>query len=466
MKFNIIYLFTIFTNIPSILARPVSEDSQSDLSQQSWIVVDYKLPKESGRLRKVTAKSIFIAPNRSDYSAPNECADGYRIDEDGKCVTIVNISKTDVLVARIHDILGHATGPKGSFDYGDYPENLPLHLDLSLSDEDEDIDVAIDIKGPKLNEDQYYDRNNADEIRRIFQNKQYQDSNEDEAEKIVTTTDYNNKPETLETTTETSDFSTTTEENDIETTTMDYEALSQAESQVFNMAVVKNDEIASTTEESISTTLETTNPPETSPVPTLIINEGLKKPARSKFTDNRYVYHHIPTPSTVVKTNQEQEILQRLKVINDIVAENRRKVEENANKYQMPPREQENLKKLNSRFPPGVVTDIFPKRPNRQELYTTNRSPYWWLPTGWDVEVSTPAPQPMLVRFWSKMPLIKDTMEASKNRWKMPSPATTTQPFLNDQRKNSKSPGDQFYREISRDEAYKVIGLRNQRGKR
>lgn len=45
----------------------------------------------TGEARKITAKSIFITPNFNQNTS--HCPPGYKIDDNGKCIKVVNINQ-------------------------------------------------------------------------------------------------------------------------------------------------------------------------------------------------------------------------------------------------------------------------------------------------------------------------------------------------------------------------------------
>ena len=185
---------------------------------------------------------------------------------------------------------------------------------------------------------------------------------------------------------------------------------------------------------------------------------------------NRFVYHHLPAiptsstlPPIIRTTNHEVSILEQLKAINNIVEENKRQQQQQQNsmKIRFPTRDDDLLpmsSQHNSvRFPGSatnrIVPDIFPKRSHQNTDSSTQR-PFWWLPTGWDADQT--AQKPMLLRFWSRMPLVRDTTE--NNRWRTP-------PTPN-HRENSRSPSENFYKEVGQQDIYKVFNIRNSKQNR
>lgn len=67
-----------------------------------------------------------------------------------------------------------------------------------------------------------------------------------------------------------------------------------------------------------------------------------------------------------------------------------------------------------------------------------DKKPFWWFPTGWEVDTKQKE-KPVLLRFWSKMPLIPDNV-ASQRR---------SSNYSRSNRENSKSPSESLYREVA-----------------
>lgn len=211
----------------------------------------------------------------------------------------------------------------------------------------------------------------------------------------------------------------------------------------------------------------------------------------SMDTNNRFVYHHLPashapstTPSTST-TTQDHNYVDQLKMINDIVAENKQRHQQTANsnsRIRFPSQDEDHMVSASSsngivRFPGSVsnrvtqhanrIPDIFPKKSPDS---TTQRPPFWWLPSGWEVDQT--GQKPMLLRFWSRMPLVRDqsltTTSLSTNnnshRWR-PSSGSTASSSVSP-RGNSKSPSENFYKEVSSQDVYKVLNAHQLNHKR
>ncbi|XP_058466364.1 uncharacterized protein LOC131439412 [Malaya genurostris] len=206
-------------------------------------------------------------------------------------------------------------------------------------------------------------------------------------------------------------------------------------------------------------------------------------------TNNRFVYHHLPAPSTVATTTADHNYVDQLRKINEIVAENNQRHQQNS-RIRFPTRsdDQQTAAATNHnmvRFPGSVsnrvtqhasrLPDIFPKKTSTES--TTQRPPFWWLPSGWEVDQT--GQKPMLLRFWSRMPLVRDQSlttstsssndsRSSSSRWRPASVGSTghTSPSSGTPRGNSRSPSENFYKEVSSQDIYKVLNMRQLKHKR
>lgn len=142
-------------------SRPLNERSP-ELTWQAWILVDDQNQNQNARhsspdgmlRRRITPKSVFIAPTFSPDSLP-PCASGYSSDQMGRCIKIIELNKT------IHEeFILELLKNKFSTDYDDYedeetekPANGPLQVNIPLDygdvgdeEEDGDTDIAIIVR--------------------------------------------------------------------------------------------------------------------------------------------------------------------------------------------------------------------------------------------------------------------------------------------------------------------------------
>ncbi|XP_062556455.1 mucin-5AC-like isoform X2 [Armigeres subalbatus] len=211
-------------------------------------------------------------------------------------------------------------------------------------------------------------------------------------------------------------------------------------------------------------------------------------------TNNRFVYHHLPasniplTTFPTLTTTPTNNYVDQLKIINEIVAENKQRHQQTVgsnSRIRFPTRDEDQIAAASSnngavRFPGSVsnrvthhvnrIPDIFPKKTPDS---TTQRPPFWWLPSGWEVDQT--GQKPMLLRFWSRMPLVRDqslttssltNTNSNSNRWRATSSGGSTAPSSVSPRGNSRSPSENFYKEVSSQDVYKVMNARQLNHKR
>lgn len=176
-------------------------------------------------------------------------------------------------------------------------------------------------------------------------------------------------------------------------------------------------------------------------------------------TSNRFVYHHLGSDQKMESSSQN--VIEQLKIINKIVEENK-KFEPGSSHVRFPsgPEPKSDTKTEGLIRFPGPTTyrlisnnqnqlvpdDTIPKKPPEQ------KPPFWWLPTNWEVDQT--AQKPMLLRFWSRLP-------ATGNNHRNNNFQTPQWRSVSHNRENSRSPTESLYKEVSANEAYKVLGSRN-----
>jgi hypothetical protein len=129
-----------------------------ELGWHAWLLVDTETPRpnnEEGKKRRITPKSVFIAPAFAGTSHLPDCAEGYRPDSMGRCVKLVQLNhaaQLDFLLQRLnamyaapvirHDYVDLSTSHSSSTG----PLQLSLPIDTSPEPEEEteeSVEVAI-----------------------------------------------------------------------------------------------------------------------------------------------------------------------------------------------------------------------------------------------------------------------------------------------------------------------------------
>ncbi|XP_018335237.1 uncharacterized protein LOC108744126 isoform X2 [Agrilus planipennis] len=145
-------------SVSSFPSRPLNERS-ADLAWQAWLLVDDQNQEKNygaealGR-RRITPKSVFIAPTFSPESLP-PCASGYQSDSMGRCVKLIEIDQEahlDFLLQKLNERFGYEEysreeddekSPSGPVQLNIPLDETPTGVESELEKFEENIDVAI-----------------------------------------------------------------------------------------------------------------------------------------------------------------------------------------------------------------------------------------------------------------------------------------------------------------------------------
>lgn len=318
------------------------------------------------KAKKITAKSIFIAPNslNSGNSLHYQCQPGYRIDDNGKCIKTVTINQDDILAARINALFGIDANNQINIDNDDYYDTDddnqestdvfgPLQINLPLS-----IDGDDTMRHAMLNIDNFNERITTTE----------------KLDDLTTTTD---APAPTESTIQ-EDFIVSTMPTDaiVETTTME---------NIF-------------TEE---TTIATTMIPETTTdyiISVDFIPKGMRTVTGSEISGKM----RIPLPKenhdhrTRKQKTSHHRTTHRQKPITKLYKLDRLQL----------PKQHHNV--------PTTKSPIRRTTTTQSPVITNTKDPFWWLPKGWKVDQTKE--NPTLVRFWfNEMPLVEEKVKPRHN---------------------------------------------------
>lgn len=170
---NIIYLTILliiyFTGSGFTFPSKPLNQRRPDYTWEAWLLVDenqnqnrHSVFNSDGTLRRrITPKSVFIAPTFSPESLP-ACADGYSSDPMGRCIKIIKLDED----AHYDFIIKNLEEKFGSFDYEDEEKvdqmvktsqgplqlNIPLSLDKNDNQDEyseEETDIAIVVSPTK-----------------------------------------------------------------------------------------------------------------------------------------------------------------------------------------------------------------------------------------------------------------------------------------------------------------------------
>ncbi|KAF5285791.1 hypothetical protein FQA39_LY04252 [Lamprigera yunnana] len=136
-------------------SRPLNERS-TELAWQAWLLVDDQNQNKHQDLdtftrRRITPKSVFIAPTFSPESLP-ACAEGYRADSMGRCIRIIKLDEEahlDFLLEKLNAQFGNyddndEDGQEEEQTSGPFQLNIPLNGETRpTKDNDDNLDIAI-----------------------------------------------------------------------------------------------------------------------------------------------------------------------------------------------------------------------------------------------------------------------------------------------------------------------------------
>ena len=434
--------------------------NSSDPSAAALIATDPHIKKS-----KITPKSIFIAPNAYIATEQN-CPNGYRVDDNGKCIKTVTINQDEILAARISELFGVDGNPNKSsdfdsdyYDFGDESENEkdsgPLQFNLALP-----FDIEEDVDGKKVEyviEEKFVVRNlNPKDVTTTTEKLEETTTSTtttttttvapttESTESVTTEEAINSSTVTIEeaammtTTTEssTTDISTNKDDEVDVTSTM----LMPVTEEITEISTTSTEEPSTTTS---TTTTTTTTPASTSAKPTTVKIFNVDFLPKSQRKSNR-----LGVASARLKNSRDRDKIDRPRK-QKTTAASLKTNEKTMTKLYKIDRDQIGTPKKNR-------TRNGSKRPNRKfttttEIVTTEtapvttvvpptQKPFWWLPKGWTFEETKE--KPVLVRFWSKQPLQQDERARSHD---------------SRQRMNSKMPTDNIFREITASELDTVL---------
>lgn len=209
-------------------SRPLN-DRPSELTWQHWLFVDSQNQLQNESDRRITPKSVFIAPKlgqRND-SLP-DCAEGYRADAMGRCVKLVKVDEAaqlNFILQRLNEMFAAEALEETEEETDEYaPTAGPLQVNIPLghSDEADSADVSVVeaiVNGQfddKVNVKRHQD---TKEISKDQTNKNQFDTDEDYEEEStdeIETTTQTEQTTVTEITTEETTTSTTEEQETTE----------------------------------------------------------------------------------------------------------------------------------------------------------------------------------------------------------------------------------------------------------
>lgn len=145
-KLALLLLLSACSNcLPS---RPLN-DRPSELTWQAWLLVDSQNQLQNESDRRITPKSVFIAPklNGKNVTLP-DCAEGYKSDAMGRCIPLIKVDEAahlNFLLQKLNQLF-----PPQSEEFEDeeiedesMPTAGPLQVNIPLGQVDDSEDVSM-----------------------------------------------------------------------------------------------------------------------------------------------------------------------------------------------------------------------------------------------------------------------------------------------------------------------------------
>lgn len=346
-----------------------------DIGWQTWLLVDPRKPREhmeNEKKRRITPKSVFIAPAFSGTSHLPDCADGYRPDSMGRCVKLVQLNheaQLDFLLQRLNAMYAAPPVRRGSGDdmsasdsSPSGPFQVPIPIDIPQEPEqetEESVEVAV-VMADVLKDNRLIDNNKRNETK--------------ESQSIVAVWNVGKNGTSLEEIESSSDLENESEDLHFGETDLKLITSNDTKYKIVNKS--ENSTDAKTSSKVINQTLEDTI---TSPYSALGLLEEVSnvssEDGRSGNTSRRNVSGNRDSAESIPITTEA--------LSNGVFAGRTR----NRVKF---PQTHFGFQKPGSLLPSDVQ----------------QRQTFWWLPTGWRLDPTRH--QPMLITFWARMPLLRD----------------------------------------------------------
>jgi hypothetical protein len=431
-------------------------DTPQELDWQAWLLVDPDTPRphnEEVKKRRITPKSVFIAPAFSGTSRLPDCAEGYRADSMGRCVKLVQLNhaaQLDFLLQRLNAMYATPVNRRGYDDssVSDSSSSGPLKVSLPVgvppeSEEvsKESIEVAV-VMADVLKDTKVKNNNKTDETQT--------------PQTIVAVLNVGKNRTSLEEMDNSGDF-----EAESDNLHHDVGNLKLLPSNATKYEIVNKSDISSVSKASFSA-LEEEQILSTTPISVTVSedsDESLLEPIKEPDSavglleevgnTNSEDGRQGNTSRRNVSDDQERRretATATFKIITEPVAVNATGVKNNRKTIneclsqtdvQVKSKTKANVLSVSTHMPGTFVR--FPAGndaagnnmalPNRVHADETRhlidssqrhfdylkptlpsdvhrRQTYWWLPPGWRLDPTRH--QPMLVRFWARMPLLRD----------------------------------------------------------
>lgn len=405
-----------------------SQNDSADPSASALISFDPHVKKS-----KITPKSIFIAP--SSYTNEQLCPNGFRVDDNGKCIKTVTINQDEILAARISELFGIDESPNKNSDidsdYYDFDDESksekdsgPLQINLPLAA----IDIEANVDGQKVE----YIIDEKFSIRNLNP-------------KDVTTTTEKLDETTTAPVTEATESVSTEELMTSSTTELVEETMTATETAWPMSSTVKDEDettVISTTIEPVTEPPTTTQEPSTTTTTTTTTITPVKIFSVDFLPKSQRKSNRLGLVSARLKNSRDRDKFDRPRKQKTTAISTKSNEKVVTKLYKLTDQSSKKNRTRNGSKRPGhrklTTTEIITETPVTTS--TTTQKPFWWLPKGWSIDESKE--KPVLVRFWSQQPLAQDERARS---------------HTSRQRVNSRMPTDNIFREIDATEVESVM---------
>lgn len=350
---------------------------------------------------KITPKSIFIAPNKNLEHAI--CPNGYRIDDNGKCIKTVTVNQDDILVSRLAELFGEDDNSNkatnSDSDYYDMFEEEkngenagPLQFNIPLMVDIEDGNKKIEY----IIEEKVISMRNLPPPQKVVATPVTERISVENVELITTAL----IPEEITTLTE----KVTTE---IEETT--------------------TEKLTTTTTQSSTTSTSTRAPLPSTLLPYKLNNvDYIPKFTRKSNRTRVKSRPRRPRPTVLTSTVSSVDQIQTPSLI--LQAPKRTRLRSGS-------------KRRKTTAVPATTSSTTPEVP-------VTRKPFYWLPKGWTID-ETKKDKPVLIRFWADEPEQQQLKSSYDER--------ARSHVSRSQRMNSKKPSEEFFKEVTVPELEEIL---------
>jgi hypothetical protein len=419
-------------------------DASQELGWQAWLLVDSGTPRphtEEVKKRRITPKSVFIAPAFSGTSHLPDCAEGYRPDSMGRCVKLVQLNhaaQLNFLLQRLNAMYAAPVNRRG-YDDSSVPDSsssgplqVSLPIDIPPQSEEvtkESVEVAV-VMADLLQDSKLKNNNKTNEAQT--------------SQTFVAVLNVGKNGSSLEEMENSGDLEVESHNLDLEdgnskllaSNATKYEVINKSEISAVSKASVSamdEEQILSTTpisvlvsEDNDESLLEPIREPDSAMGLLPEVANTSSEDGRPGNTSRRNLSDVEEATAGAVTSNTEPQ--HNRKMADECLSHTGLRVKTKPNVLSAATHRPstfvrfpaENMAATNIMASSNRVhadgTRHLINPPQRHFDYSKplptlpsdvhQRQTYWWLPPGWRLDPTRH--QPMLIRFWARMPLLRD----------------------------------------------------------